>query len=269
MFGIVQGRLTAPPGNELQWFPQEKWQKEFELATKIGMQYIEFIVERQHNIDNPIWREDGVENIKKLAKKNKLLLHALCNDYVIDNCLIKGKKVVEQTLALVSKGKELGIQKLIIPLFENSELNHNNYKDYKDVIIEISDAAKDSNILICVETILNGEQLLEIFDYYDHSNISCVFDTGNRIAFKHDIYSDIILLDHHIKHVHIKDKTSKDENVLLGTGLVNFHKVFQSLSEIKYRGPYTFETTRGSNPLETAKYNLSFSKFFINDISKN
>ena len=264
-FGIVQGRLITPPGNELQWFPQEEWDKEFELASELGMNYIEFIVERQHNMHNPIWDDDGIEKIKKLARKNNLLLHAFCNDYIIDHCLIKSKKVVDQTLNLILKGKQLGLEKLIIPLFENSELNFSNYKSYADALKEIGDVAKENDILICLETILNGEQLLEVLKSFDHQNIFCVFDTGNQIAFKHDIYSDILLLGEYIKHIHLKDKTNQDENVLLGTGKVNFQKVFKSLDEINYNGPYTFETTRGRNPIETAKYNLSFINFFISD----
>ena len=110
---------------------------------------------------------------------------------------------------------------------------------------------------------------MEIINDLNHSNIHCVFDTGNRISFGHDIYSDIILLGDRIKHIHIKDKNEKDENVLLGTGKVNFQRVFQSLYEINYKGPYTFETTRGNNPVETAKYNLSLANFFINDTSAN
>jgi sugar phosphate isomerase/epimerase len=264
-FGIVQGRLIKPPGNELQWFPQEEWQREFELASQVGLNYIELIAERQHNANNPIWNDYGIEIIKKLVKINKLHLHTFCNDYIIDHCLIKNTKAIEQTLNLISKGKKLGLEKLIIPLFENSELTFYNYKTFKSPLLEIANAAKENDISICLETILNGEQLLDVLKSFDHPNIYCVFDTGNQIFFKHNIYSDILLLRDYIKHVHIKDKTKQDENVLLGTGIVNFHKVFKSLYEINYNGPYTFETTRGSNPIETAKYNLSFAKYFISD----
>ena len=33
-FGMVQGRLSKPPGDELQWFPQDSWQKEFSIASE-------------------------------------------------------------------------------------------------------------------------------------------------------------------------------------------------------------------------------------------
>ena len=66
----------------------------------------------------------------------------------------------------------------------------------------------------------------------------------------------------------LKDKNSDNANVLLGTGLVNFESVFFALNDIDYSGPYTFETTRGSNPINTAKYNMNLVNFF-KDNSEN
>ena len=66
--------------------------------------------------------------------------------------------------------------------------------------------------------------------------------------------------EHH--RVHIKDKNAANENVLLGTGLVNFRDVFEALHDVGYAGPYTFETNRGKNPTRTAAYNLRFARYF-------
>ena len=268
-FGIVQGRLIQSPEGSLQWFPQEYWESEFFLAPMLGYKYIELIAERQHNENNPVWADDGIEKIKALAKRNNLLLNVICNDYIIDHALTEDKNVIEQTMKLISQAKLLGIQKLILPLFEKSELREDNFQKYKAILKEIASAAQESNILVCLETILNGKSLLNLLEYLDHPNIKCVFDTGNRIAFGHDIYSDILLLGEQIHHVHIKDKNDQNDNVLLGTGNVNFYKVFESLSRIGFGGPYTFETTRGKDPVRTAKYNLQFVNYFMEEVSGN
>ena len=117
-FGIVQGRLSIPPNNQLQWFPQDGWDREFEIASKLGFNYIELIAERQHNPDNPIWNINGIERISELTENSNLFSHAFCNDYVIDHCLIRNSKMVDQTLNLISKGKLLGCEKLIFPVDE-------------------------------------------------------------------------------------------------------------------------------------------------------
>jgi len=262
IYGIVQGRLLKPPKGELQWFPQDQWEDEFPLAAELGFSYIELIVERQHNPRNPVWTDEGVKKIKQLAKENNLMLHAICTDYIIDHPIVRNREVTEHVLNVIDRAQMLGMDKLILPFFEKSELTEKNYEDYIPLLIEIADAADKNKIQVCLETILNGEQLITLFDELNHPNITCVFDTGNRIAFGHDIYQDIKLLGKHIKHVHIKDKNMKNENVLLGTGGVNFYEVFRSLKSIKYRSPYTFETFRGNNPIKTATYNMMLTNFF-------
>jgi sugar phosphate isomerase/epimerase len=260
-FGMVQGRLTAPPGNELQWFPQASWQQEFNLASELGIDYIELISEVQHNSSNPIWSEDGIEEIKKLVEKNKLTLHALCNDYIVEHNLLDDS-VEGQNVHLIHQAEKLGIEKYILPLFDTSELNIDNMDSFIAPIREVAMKANEKGITTCLETILTGEELMELLKMIDRPYVKVVFDTGNRVAFGHDLSADIKLLKDKISHVHIKDKNKENQNVLLGTGLVNFEAVFDALRVIKYDGPYTFETTRGNNPLMTARYNMDVVKFF-------
>ena len=268
-FGIVQGRLTQSPPGCLQWFPQNRWSCEFSLAAVLGYHYIELIAERDHNEKNPIWSQEGIAEINALTTENHLVLHAICNDYIIDHTLVGDKGVMGQNIQLIQQANLLGMQKLILPFFEASELNEENMGSFVGDLRVLADAAKDHGMLICLETILNGENLLRVLDALDHDNIQCVFDTGNRIAFGHDIYADIVRLGDRIQHVHIKDKNDQNENVLLGTGMVNFHCVFESLSTIGYQGPYTFETHRGQYPLQTARYNKDLVEFFVREVSRD
>jgi sugar phosphate isomerase/epimerase len=267
-FGMVQGRLTQSPPGCLQWFPQESWQQEFDTAKDIGVDYIELIAEVQHNAKNPIWTDDGIKVIKQLVKDNNLTLHALCNDYIVEH-LFLDEEVVQQNISLLSQGKKLGIEKYIMPFFESSELTVDNMQEYIEPLRKIAKVASDEGITVCLETILTGLELVKLLELIAMPNVKAVYDTGNRVAFGHDLAGDIRLLGDAIAHVHIKDKNSDNANVLLGTGLVNFEKVFQSLNDINYSGPYTFETTRGSDPLNTAKYNMSLVNFFKSNAEKN
>ena len=261
-FGMVQGRLIQSPGNELQWFPQDCWQTEFYLASALGIDYIELIAERFHNPNNPIWNDDGIEEIKALVERNRLDSHAFCNDYIIDHALPGSEEVLDQNLRLIERGALLGCKKYILPLFEHSELTVENVAGFIEPLRTIADKAAQSGITVCLETILNGEQLIEVLNQINHPAVAIVYDTGNRVAFGHDLPSDIRMLGSRICHVHIKDKNAANENVILGTGLVNFELVFEALADIEYNGPYTFETQRGKDPLRTAVYNMELVKFF-------
>ncbi|MBT5400326.1 sugar phosphate isomerase/epimerase [bacterium] len=267
-FGMVQGRLTRSPPGCLQWFPQNEWDKEFGIAAEIGVDYIELIAEVQYNSENPIWTDVGIKQIKKLVKDNDLTLHALCNDYIVEH-LFLDESVVQQNIALIKQGKNLGIEKYIMPFFESSELSADNMQKYIEPLRRVARVAYDENITVCLETVLTGKELIKLLKLIDLPNVKAVYDTGNRIAFGHDLPGDIRLLGDAIAHVHIKDKNSDNKNVLLGTGLVNFENVFCALNDINYSGPYTFETTRGSNPINTAKYNMNLVNFFKSNAEIN
>jgi sugar phosphate isomerase/epimerase len=261
-FGMVQGRLIASPQGQLQWFPEDFWESEFFLASALGIDYIELIAERNHNAANPLWSDRGVEKIQQLSKRNGLSLHAFCNDYVVDHSLPGSDEVLEQNLRLIERGALLGCQKYVLPLFEQSELKVGNLGDYLTPLRMIADKAAEHGMTVCLETNLDGRQLADALDQLHHPAIKVVYDTGNRVAFGHDLPGDIRLLRDRIVHVHIKDKNAENENVVLGTGLVNFQHVFEALNDICYLGPYTFETQRGKNPLRTAAYNINIMKFF-------
>jgi len=261
-FGMVQGRLIQSPPGCLQWFPQERWKDEFKIASDLGIDYIELIAEVQHNQENPIWSDEGIGEIKRLVKENDLTLHALCNDYIVEHSLINESDVIQQNLDLIEQGGKLNVEKYVLPFFESSELSVDNMAEYVEPIRKIGEAAFNVGMTTCLETILTGKELAELIDVIDRPYVKAVYDTGNRVAFGHDLAADIRLLNEKIAHVHIKDKDKENANVLLGTGLVNFADVFFALKDINYNGPFTFETTRGSNPLNTAMYNMQLVEFF-------
>ena len=67
-------------------------------------------------------------------------------------------------------------------------------------------------------------------------------------------------MSQYLNHVHLKDKNDQGQNVLLGTGNVNFKSLLFTLKQINYEGSLTFETSRLDIPLNTAKNNLEFIK---------
>jgi L-ribulose-5-phosphate 3-epimerase len=261
-FGIVQGRLIRPPAGQLQWFPQEHWEAEFFLASALGIDFVELIAERTHNPENPIWSDAGNRRILDLVARNGLSTHAFCTDYIIDHELAGSADVLAKTLELVDRGGAIGCEKFILPMFEHSQLTVANLESYVAPLRAIADRMAAYGIRACLETELPGADLIKALDRIDHPAVSVVFDTGNRAAFGQDLAADIAMLGDRISHVHIKDKNAANQNVVLGTGLVNFQQVFEALAGIGYNGPYTFETNRGKDPIRTAAYNIALVRYF-------
>lgn len=258
-FGIVQGRLTQSPKGIIQCFPKD-WEKEFSKAAKLGLDNIELIADREYNGENPIWSIRGIEKLKKLSSQHSIGIKTICNDNIINYSLLNNN-TIDKNIELIKIAKKLECDKYILPLFEKSELNISNYKEFIDNINLIAKYCEESKITLCLETILKVKDLLFVLSKLESKNIKVVFDTGNRIAFGHNIYDDIRILKDKIEHIHIKDKNIDNENVILGTGLVNFLEVFKALKKINYKKSFTFETRRGSNPLNTCKFNIDMINF--------
>ncbi|MDB2595208.1 sugar phosphate isomerase/epimerase [Pseudomonadales bacterium] len=265
-FGVSQGRLVLPENGELQCFPQSNWQKEFEIAGRVGLDFIELLVERQPNKSNPFWSQDGRKSIRQAGLENGVEIYSCCFDYVIDHDLANQNKTYKVELIDFFKAcEDLSIPLIVLPLLERSDLTKETYKQYVPLIQEIADRFLSKATNLCIESLLPAPDLLAFLELVDRKNVSCVYDSGNRIALGADLESEILLLNDWIKHFHIKDKNALGENVILGTGLVDFRSVFGALRDIDYRGRFNFETTRGQIAEKTMAYHYYLSKFFFEE----
>jgi len=263
-YGFSQGRLTVSPGGQLQCFPQDEWRAEFINAGRLGCSFIELLIERERNPNNPLWTSSGRKEIIGLCANNGLVPYSICLDYIIDNSLLDDpdKESWQSISECLEVASELNCQIVVLPLLEESSLNTENLISMVNVVTEAGLLAAKHDIQLCIETLLPADELNKFIDMIDLENVKAVFDTGNRVVENPDLSAEIIELAGNIGHVHIKDKDRFANNVVLGSGLVDFCGVFSALDKINYQGPLNFETNRGSLPLDTAKFNITLCEFF-------
>ena len=261
------GEINASAKGELQWFPQEDWRLEFVNAGILGCSFIELLIERENNEFNPLWSCSGRQEIKDLCKENDLVPYSVCLDFIIDNSLLgeSATAAFQSVVDALAVASELGCKVLVLPLLEESSLTRDNLSAMAETITAVGQLAANDNIHVCVETLLCADDLNTFLDTVGLNNVKAVFDTGNRVVDTPDLRSEIIKLGRNIGHFHVKDKDRLGNNVVLGSGLVDFGAVFSALSEIHYQGPLNFETNRGSVPLDTARFNLELCEFFAED----
>ena len=258
--GIMQGRLSSAPDNDnLDWFPLEKWSDEFGYAKDLGFQTIEIVIDKEKNINNPVWTPDGRNKILNAFKKNQLKAYSSCVNFIIANSISKEDVFVEAFKAIEFLN-EIGIELIILPLFEKSDLkNIQNHKNIKR-ILELN---KDIDNDLIIEVDLQAKDLLKTLESLEIYDVGIVYDIGNSTFLGHQIGEDLDLLDEKIKHIHVKDKNRFGENVLLGEGNCDFDFFFHHPFIQKYNGYYTLETSRGLNPIESAAMNLNFLKKYL------
>ncbi len=267
-FGCSQGRLIKPYNGELQCFPKDNWQEEFVIASDCGLNFVELLAERKHNFTNPIWSDKGIDLIRKGIKKNKLENYSACLDYIIDNCIFEGdfqsNKVLDYTINFLRQVKKIKIKFVILPLLESSNPELFSFNLVTDNLLVLLEECKKLDISLIIESVLNSEKLFKILDYINNPLLGCVYDTGNRYEIG-DPVSEINHLSKFIKHIHLKDKRNY-ENVVIGSGCVDFLSIFKKLGEISYQGAFCFETNRGKYPQNTMKHNLEYVRYISAEI---
>ena len=63
--GIMQGRLLPKYQGRYQAHPLGYWEKEFPIASKLGLDSIEFILDFNNVEENPLLVPGGIENIQR------------------------------------------------------------------------------------------------------------------------------------------------------------------------------------------------------------
>ena len=259
--GCIQGRLSTTPSKKiLQYFPQKNWRREFTLANKLKLNYIEYFGERIFNKKNPIWNQNSLIQINRLAKKNNLYNYSFCDDYFINHNFINYKHFDNYYNEIINNLSILKIKIYVLALFEKSFIDKNNFDKFVNRLKILSDNLKKKNIKLALETNLEVKTILKLIKFTKSKNIFVVYDTGNRLKKNNLQYNEILQLNEKICHFHIKDKNWKGENVILDQGSVNFINIFKAIKKIKYKGKFTFETNRGKNPFITMKKNIEFIK---------
>lgn len=256
----MQGRLAEAPNNDdLDWFPAENWKKEFDLAKKVGFGSIELVFDRGCISANPLRTKSGRTQLRKEFLRNGLIPYSCCLNFIIDSP-IKNSDVFASCEESIEFLEEVGIKVAILPLFDKSDFNAS---DVKNELSKLATVAERHNIKILIESNESASNILKFLNGITSPDVGVVYDIGNASFCGHNIEEDLLLLREKLVHIHVKDKTLSGENVPLGSGVVNFGKVFKSIAEMQYKGAFTLETCKGESTLISAKRNFEFVQEYM------
>ena len=148
--GFIQGRMISPPSKKiLQYFPKKNWKKEFILAKKYNFNFIEYFSERKFNKNNPIWSDRKLREINKLVKKNNLTNYSFCDDFFINNNLVNYIYLESYFKKIIKNLSLINIKVYILALFEKSQINKKNLKNYINPLRIISRELNKKKNKIC------------------------------------------------------------------------------------------------------------------------
>ena len=271
-YGIMQGRLTSPKDNRIQFFPKDEWIEEFGSAAQIGFDCIEWLYDFHDADTNPIATNEGIETIKSLMQHHNVKVNSLCAHCFIEKTLV-GASAGEKNEALSLLGwlltrlKMFGATRLVLPVEDAAHLTDNaEFERQLEWMKHALNLAEENQMEIDMETTLSPFALACFLEKLPHPLLKVNYDIGNSAGMGYDIKDEFSAYGHRIGSVHIKDKLLNGPTVALGTGIADFQLLADCLENINFTGDIVLEAARGisGEELTWAKNNRSLVlKYFV------
>lgn len=235
--GIIQGRLLPPIDNQIQEFPLEDWQKEFEYINDLNINFIEWIVTKKS------FKYFLNLNLNEYSSK----ISSVCCDHLIDNKINDQNFINNYLVPICDFCISNNIKNITIPLLEESNINESNFDSIKTIFINLANLYNNLNFNFEIDA---HYSLVKKF-MMSHNNFYFTYDTGNLTSsgFDHSEYIEFVF--QFIRNVHLKDRTInpiKTVQPLLGK--TDFFIIFEKLRQLNYKGNFIIQTARGESGLE-------------------
>jgi len=159
----------------------------------------------------------------------------------------KGKQMIRNRIDFAA---EVGAETVVLGVGQETEEDRRQF--FYTLIREMGDYAAPKGLRIALEVhggiMANSAEMLRTMEEVGRDNIGINFDTANILHYNRegDGTAELEAVAEHVIHVHIKDiirdnATGKFSNPVVGTGEVDFRKVFDILHAVDFYGPFGFE----------------------------
>lgn len=264
--GVMQGRLSPPIGGRVQAFPVDTWREEFSLAREARLHCIEWIYAADTEALNPLRTDDGVAEIRRLARESGVAVWSVCADYYMTERLVTSdgaprKDAVKHLRWLFGQVALLGGRHIVLPLVDASSLKSpQEVEGLLAVLRSIISAVEPSGIELHLETDLPPGDVLTLLESVNHPLIRANYDIGNSAALGRDPMEELTLLGPWLGSVHVKDRLLGGGTVPLGSGAADFPTCFSLIFAAGFQGPFILQAARqeGLSEVELAVRNRHF-----------
>ena len=264
--GIMQGRLSPPIDGRIQSFPVDTWREEFSLAREAGLDCIEWIYEADTEAVNPLRTDDGVPEIRWLARDSGVAVWSVCADYFMAERLVAPDGVpreatVEHLMWLMGRTSSLGARYIVLPFVDASSLQSPQEVEGLLVVLRaVTSAAERAGVELHLETDLKPTDLVAVLERVSHLLVRANYDIGNSAALGHDPVEELTLLGPWLGSVHIKDRVLGGGTVPLVAGSADFSTCFRLICAAGFHGPFILQAAReeGLSEVELAIRNRRF-----------
>jgi L-ribulose-5-phosphate 3-epimerase len=248
--GVMQGRLLPKYQGRYQAHPVGCWLDEFPVAASLGVGLIEFIIDQEKILANPLMSEEGIIQLRAVIEETDVAVASVCADCFMAAPLhSRDKMVVDQSIAnlrhLILNAAKLGIRDIVIPCVDQSSLKSaDDTARFVAALESVTGLAETSRVNLSLETDLNPEMFWRLLERFDSPSITVNYDIGNSASLGYKPREELSAYGTRITDVHIKDRKKGGGSVILGTGDADFDAFFDALSFLDYTGPFIMQAYR-------------------------
>lgn len=272
---LVQGRTLPQVKNFLQCFPPN-WKEEFPIIQSLGFAGIEWIYDKESELTNPILTKMGRYDMSNFSKTYNVKLENIVFDWFLVHPLLiddefTAEEKFEKFLFLLDVSRQAGFKHIILPLMEKNSIEDKKTQEKFIYIFQerVLDYLNKWNIEIHLETSLSPSDEYFILKELNSQWVKSCFDMGNSASYGFAPEVCIHTLSNYLGSIHIKDRKLNGGSVELGKGDVDFCKVFESLFDINFHGPLSFQIYRDkeSDNILVLKESLTFINEIVSKIT--
>jgi L-ribulose-5-phosphate 3-epimerase len=254
----MQGRLSPRPRDRLQIFPTG-WQREFETATQMGFEFLEWLLLATPAGDNPLQREQGRREIRQVVANTGLQVASVCAARFITDPLAG----LPETIAAAA---EIGARRVVVPLLEQAQIRSPKREEEAVACLEgCVDAAERAGITLLLELDVPGEACARILRRLDHPSVRVCYDSGNATALGLNAAVDVAPVLDRLGEVHVKDRLVAGASVTLGSGDTDFARFFEALRRGGFDRDVVLEHFFDEDPVGEGSRALGFVRQHLRD----
>ena len=260
----MQGRLLPKYQGRYQAHPIGYWQDEFSIASKLGLDCIEFIFDYNDYKVNPLLTDHGRKQIRSLSEKTGVKVFSICADYFMEAPLHSNDKDIAKKSFNVLKellylAGDLGIEDVVIPCVDQSSIHNRQDRDrFISTIYPAIIEAESMKVNLSLETDLSPLEFKHLLTELQSDYLTVNYDIGNSAALGYDPAEEFSCYGKHISDIHIKDRLRGEGSVELGSGHADFDKVFSLICGSGYQGPLIMQVYRDDEGVEVFKSQLNW-----------
>jgi len=254
----MQGRLSKSLTGKIQEFPISTWEKEFELANRLGLRAIEWTLDCADFKLNPLFNSKEQLKIRYLQDQFSISIPSITLDCFVEAPFYKRNELTglaSETLDLlwiIENLKNTDVKILVLPIVaESGVFNENNLSNLIKCLHGIEKDLAKSKKQIAIECEFDTDSIAILLGELNPNYFGINFDMGNSASLGHDPKEELTVCSGRILNIHIKDRLLGGHSVRLGSGAVNFQEIAKLLTDQGYAGNMILQAARDFEAEET------------------